>query len=154
MENITLITAIAGLVFGLLRAILGVMNTWKAFDRDRIRLRVKPVFFIRTDGVVQMGGYRLVITNLSFFPITVKQVGFITKDPNVLSSFFRPIDCTLPQRMEARSAFTASIPEPDGESFLGIRAAYADTACGKRFTGSCEEFLSELRKRHAPRSPS
>jgi hypothetical protein len=70
-DNITLITAIAGASFGLLGAVLGIMNTWRAFDRDRIRIRIEPAFFIRTDGIVSMGGYRLIITNLSYFPVTI-----------------------------------------------------------------------------------
>ncbi len=150
-ENITLITAVAGACFGLLGAVLGVMNTWRAFDRDRIRIRVEPRFFIRTDGMVSMGGYQLVITNLSYIPVTITQVGFKLRDGKNLLTFFRPLDCTLPQRMEARTRFTASIPEPDGRAFLDIRCTYADTACGEHFTGSCRKFRRELERRAAPK---
>jgi hypothetical protein len=145
-DSITLITAIAGVSFGLLGAVLGVVNTWRAIDRDRIRIRVEPAFFIRTDGIVKMDGYRLIITNLSYIPVTITQVGFTMRHGKDLLTFVSPIDCTLPQRMEARTRLTASIPKPDSPDFLDIRCAYADTACGKRFTGNCRAFLRELKR--------
>ena len=145
-DSITLITAIAGVSFGLLGAVLGVVNTWRAIDRDRIRIRVEPVFFFRTDGIVKMVGYRLIITNLSYIAVTITQVGFMMRDGKNLLTFVSPIDCTLPQRMEARTRLEASIPKPDSPDFLDIRCAYVDTACGKRFTGNCRAFLRELKR--------
>ena len=148
-DTVILITAIAGASFGLLGAVLGVLNTWRAFDRDRIRVRVEPAFFIRTNGVVTERGYRLTITNLSYIPVTITQTGFTLRDGKNLLTFVAPIDCTMPKRMEARTRFTASILENDSSDFLSIKRAYADTACGKRFTGSCRTFLRELRRRAA-----
>lgn len=146
-DSITLITAVTGASFGLLGAVLGVMNTWRAFDRDRIRIRVEPAFFVRTNGIERIDGYRLTITNLSYIPVTITQVGFTMRDGKNLFTLLTPIDCTLPQRMEARTRLTASIPESDFRDLLNIRHAYASTACGKRFTGSCSEFRREIKHR-------
>ena len=42
MEHLTLITAIAVLVFGVLGAVLGIINTWRAISRERIKVRIFP----------------------------------------------------------------------------------------------------------------
>ena len=75
MQILTLITAIAGLVFGVTGAVLGILNTWRAFDRDRVRLRVSPIWFFRNDGVQTVHTLGVDVTNLSFFPVTVTSVG-------------------------------------------------------------------------------
>src|ERR1039458_5149721 len=80
MQILTLITAIAGLVFGVTGAVLGILNTWRAFDRDRVRLRVSPIWFFRNDGVQTVHTLGVDVTNLSFFPVTVTSVGFTLSD--------------------------------------------------------------------------
>lgn len=136
MQEITLITAIAGLAFGLIGAILGILNTWRAFDRDRVRIRVVPVSLIYESGA---DGFGIEITNLSYFPVTVHGVGFTVHNPKERLTFL-PSDirgCQLPQRMEPRTSFTAILPVKSGEhpKWSFIREAYVDTACGRRFTG-------------------
>src|SRR3546814_14458946 len=57
-----------------LGAFLGVMNTWQAINRDRVRLRVRPLSVMAIATGDQ--GYGIEVVNLSSFPVTVEEVGF------------------------------------------------------------------------------
>jgi hypothetical protein len=145
MQNITLITAIAGLVFGFVGAVLGVMNTWREINRDRVRVRVVPVLLIFESGEDAFG---IEVTNLSYFPVTIKEVGFAVRGHDERFTF--PASeirgCQLPQRMEPRTSFIARLPvfTADHPKWSFIDRAYADTACGKRFTGMSRAVRQKL----------
>lgn len=150
MQNITLITlitAIAGLVFGFLGAVLGILNTWRAFSRDRIKIRVVPLWIFSQRGTEGMG---IEITNLSYMPVTISRVGFTVRGRDehmpVLDGLMG--GGGLPQRMEPRTqiiAFVgpASFQDPN---FAKVHRAYADTACGRRFTGTSKPLRFQVRK--------
>jgi hypothetical protein len=152
MQNITLITAIAGLAFGLVGAVLGILNTWRAFDRDRIRVRVVPVALIYENGA---DGFGIEVTNLSYFPVTVSGLGFTVRGHDERLTFL-PSDirgCQLPQRMEPRTSFTAILPVRTGDhpKWSFVHRAYADTACGRRFTGTSGALRQKLKHGGAAR---
>jgi len=136
-ETVTLATAITGVAFGLLGAVLGVLNTWRSFDRDRVRVRVVPLGYIQEGGV---SGVCIEIVNLGFVPITVSQVGFTISgsDKQII-----PLDLfyghgeRLPHRLEARTAFTAYLRAGAEKHprFATVKSAFVTTACGRRFTG-------------------
>lgn len=109
-DEITLIIAVAGAAFGLTGAVLGILNTWRAFDRDRVRLTVRPVWLMFED---RDPGVGMVVTNLSYFPVTVTGLGFTVRGHRDERLTFIPSDirgCRLPERMEARTSFTAILP--------------------------------------------
>jgi hypothetical protein len=147
MQNITLITAIAGLAFGFLGAVLGIINTWRAFSRDRIRVKVVPVWIFSQHATEGMG---IEITNLSYMPVTITHVGFTVRGSDwhmpVLDGLFG--GGRLPQRMEPRTQITAFVAASSYEhpNFARVHRAYADTACGKRFTGTSKSLKGQIRK--------
>jgi hypothetical protein len=55
-----------------LGAVLGVMNTWQAMSRERLRLRVRPMQIVSGGGL----SFGIEVVNLSSFPVTVEEVGF------------------------------------------------------------------------------
>lgn len=143
---LTLITAIAGLAFGLLGAVLGVINTWRAFDRDRVRLRVVPRFYITSFGE---HGLCVEVINRGFVPVTVSQVAFDVggRQMWIHASLLKE----LPKRLEARTAFTASLAagaEKDA-AFARVRSALVRTACGCTFTGSSGSLRSVIKSARA-----
>src|ERR1035437_252288 len=133
MQNITLITAIAGLVFGVVGAVLGFINTWRAFDRDRVRLLVVPRGFVTSTGET---GICFDITNLSYIAVTLSQVGIELRDPPEHFFAFIPRfmdDTRLPYRMEARTSVTVFMP-PGADHAPQLRHAargFAQSACGR-----------------------
>jgi hypothetical protein len=147
MQNITLITAIAALVFGFLGAVLGILNSWRAFDHDRLHVRVVPVLLIFESGA---DGFGIEVTNLSYFPVTITSIGFTLRDGTERLTFL-PSDvrgCELPQRMEPRTSFTAILPVLTGDhpKWSFIHRAYAETACGKRFTGMSRALRQKIER--------
>jgi hypothetical protein len=76
---------------------------------------------------------------LSFVPVTITHVGFTVRDSTDHMAFLSSdlTGCRLPERMEARTRFTAYIPlgACNHPNFARVARAYADTACGRRFTG-------------------
>lgn len=139
MEQITIITAIAGFGFGLVGAVLGIINTWRAFDRDRVKLKVSPVWVFMNDGEQVTQTLGMDVINRSSFPVTCTSVGFLLPDKKRLAIRPRLMSGgSLPQRLESRAALTAIAPigtenHPEMRSVIG---AYAQTACGCTFTGN------------------
>lgn len=125
-------------------AALGVLNTWHAYYRDRVRIRVIP-------GSYRVGGtdcYGIEVINLSLFPVTIRQVGFTLPERKEWLPFdpIHTIGCVFPQRMEGLTSFTAYMPIFYYEAYLGkIERAYAFASHGKWYTGITRSFRRELR---------
>lgn len=123
-QGITLAVALVG-------AVLGVMNTWRNLNQDRLRLIVKP-----TQAYFDNGSHRLSIDviNLSTFPVTLTHYGFFMRGTNRHIQFIPEFARgeTLPIRLEPRTSVTAFLrhgaAEVDGFAF--VRSAYVLTACG------------------------
>jgi len=144
MEHITLITAIAGLVFGFLGAVLGVINTWHAITHDKLHVRVNPVSCIRPDTREEIG-FGIEVTNLSRVPVTISMVGFDTIDKGLFLTWPDITGCQLPQRMEPRTSFTAFLPIRTAHNgWSRIVCAFAETACGQRFTGTSPVLKAKI----------
>jgi hypothetical protein len=130
-------------VFGIaiLGAILGILNTWQAMRRDRLRLRVRPLNTVRMDA--EGMGFAIEVTNLSMFAVTVEEVGFslgspaakgtrgVVPNPQIIDGG------GWPRRLESRSSVTLYFDRPPDPQFRrSIRRAYAKTACGEYAYGS------------------
>lgn len=140
-EGVTLGIAITG-------AVLGVLNTWRAFDRDRIRLRVVPTLFFASNGE---SGLCFDIINLSHLPVTLHQVGIELRHPRGHTFAFVPrltVGGGLPHRMEARTSVTVFMP-PGADRDPALREAwrvFAKTACGRAFYGTSPAFRFHIAK--------
>ncbi|MDB6056600.1 MAG: hypothetical protein JWO95_444 [Verrucomicrobiales bacterium] len=143
MQNFTLITAIAGLVFGFLGAVLGVINTWRAITQDRLKVRVRPISRLNADTREEVG-YGIDVTNLSKVPVTISMVGFATIDKDIFLTFRGITGCNLPERMEPRTSFTAILPITNQKGFERITCAFAETACGQRFKGTSPNLKAKI----------
>jgi hypothetical protein len=147
MQNITLIAAIAGFVFGFVGIILGLVNTWQASSHDRIKIRVAPGWIFTQHKTEGMG---IEITNLSYMAVTITQVGFTvpSRDGHIPVSGELLPGGQLPQRMEPRTQITAFVEPATYQDpvFAGVHKAYADTACGKRFTGTSKALRFQIRR--------
>lgn len=140
LQAITLATAIVG-------AVLGVLNWWRAFNADRVRLQVRVSWaFVPGDSRPHIS---VNVVNLSNFAVTVTRLGFdLVGDarhiqlPGNIQTNGKP----MPVRMEARTDLTALLPlaaVQDGNTRL--RCAFAETACGQRRVGG-KEALRHIQK--------
>jgi hypothetical protein len=66
--------SIVSLAVGSVGAVLGVINTWNALERQRVKLVVRPA-----QSMLVPSGQPILtveVTNLSAFPITIAEIGF------------------------------------------------------------------------------
>ncbi|WP_417424701.1 hypothetical protein [Hoeflea sp.] len=137
-NGITMAIAIIG-------AVLGILNTWFVIDQRRVRLRVRPAYAIARGGI----GFSIQVTNLSAFPLTVTEVGFVLpgkKRAAITDPMFMD-GKEWPRRLEARESVTAYF-DPTGlpkGKIKHIGKAYAQTACGEAAYGS-SPALRQLRE--------
>jgi len=125
------------ITFGLamLGAVLGVINTWRTINRDRLKLRVR---FIRGISVhaptMPSSVFGVEVTNLSSFPVTISEVGLHIEGTKSRAAFIPHIISdggkTLPRRLETREQITVYIPTTALRLELRYKDVYATTACG------------------------
>jgi len=136
--SIALIDAVT-LAIAILGAVLGVINTWHALDRSRVKLKVLPAHAIPVGGADPRLKFCIGVTNLSAFPVTIKEVGVLYKGTDRRGVFIDPFlmdGGSWPRRLEPRSSVTVYGQKPDSTPGLRIRCAYATTDCGHTKKGN------------------
>jgi hypothetical protein len=132
-------------------ACLGVLNTWNAFSRQRVRLRVRPTYATMLPTGQSM--FSIEVINLSAFPVTVFEVGFTIGRKGVDSGPRLAVPRPLivdgqpwPRRLESRDSVSVYF---DHKEVLGggapIGKAYARTSCGEACYGT-GPALKDLRR--------
>jgi len=136
------ILAIVTFGIALLGAVLGVLNTWRNFDRDRVKLIIKPAHSILVGGAEHLWpgiDFCIEVVNLSAFPVTVQEIGFENRDMNKRAVVVRSLTVdggSLPRRLETREAVSLYFRKPGADERHLVKHAYAKTACGSKFTGT------------------
>jgi hypothetical protein len=154
--SLTSIAAAAGLVFGFIGTGLGIFNTWRAGQKDKVQLKLIPQIYqnradgrlcssrIPTDLSQPWDGLCIEIVNVGFFPVTINEVGLLQADSDQRIVFSKPELSggeSLPKRLEPRTSVTCYIPSRMPESLFqeGLPYAkcfYATTACGVTAQGN------------------
>ena len=152
-DTVTLIAAIAGTAFGLVGMVLGIINSWRAISRDRVKLLIRPVWILFANESHSLG---IEIINRSYLPVTVTQVGFTLRNSDKIFIFI-PMrgTCQLPQRMEPRTSFTAIAPfgTENEPTMRDVRYAFAKTACECRFFGTNRALRGVIKKARSTPPP-
>ena len=140
-ESFTLINGIT-LSIAVLGAVLGIMNTWRNFDRDRVKLQVIPKQAIPVGALAHQPIQLCIdITNFSTFPLTITEVGVLYHGTSKRGAVISPIIIdggSFPRKLEPRTSFSAylatgALSAMDGNS---VKCAYAQTDCGVMVTGN------------------
>lgn len=129
-------------------AVLGVINTYQAFEQRRVKLLVRPSYGIP----VPVGELMIAVEvlNLSSFPVTIAEIGFVLSGGK---RYFQPELLTeqksLPVRLGSRESITGyfTISKLDVRQ---IRKAFACTACGEKAFGD-SPALRQIRAGEYPR---
>jgi hypothetical protein len=141
------ITQAITLAIASLGAVLGIINTWKGLDRDRVKLRVAatrgyPVF----DGKIGDDPFLgIEVINRSGFPVTVTEVGFEIAGSSKRAAITNPVTLDgsrYPRRMESRTSvsFFAESAMWRAAEFQNYTRPYARTADGETHRGSQSKF--------------
>jgi len=140
-------------------AVLGVLNAWRAFDRDRPKLRVSFSHAIPVGGADPRIRYSIEVINLSSFALTITEVGVLLKRTKKRGAVVRPVVLDggeWPRRLEPRSAVSELLLSHAFEKETNdIRCVYAMTSCGSVFKGQSQalkQVAKELKK--ARRTPA
>lgn len=130
--------SLISIILASIGALLGIINTSYLVFKDRIRLKLRIRMVIMAQGheVVSKDLYCLEVTNLSFIPVTVKEVGFLLpgKSGQKIPFVFQPAPGSkLPHRLEARASVSvySTKEETDGINQMKCDKAYLKTDCGK-----------------------
>jgi hypothetical protein len=125
-------------ILGLIGTILGILNLFRAFRQDQVRLKIIPEFIpsnVMVEGVrMEKEIFHITVVNLSNFPVTINEVGVVARKqrcPALCSSMIKKV--TVPFRLESRDPLQLqlwNIKFPDGIGIQDITAVYAETACG------------------------
>ena len=142
----------------LLGAVLSVINTWKALDHDKVKLKVTPKHAIPVGGLEGSGiAFCIEVINRSAFPVTVTEIGFLLRGTKERAAIYQPVmmdNRTLPLLLESRGSFTGYMMNDAFEDSNKVpRRAYARTSCGVQRTGTspalaqkAKEILEPARK--------
>ena len=134
-EAVTLSIAVLG-------AVLGLINTWQALDKSRVKMRVRPKHAIPVGGADPRLTFCIEITNLSAFAITVEEAGVFFKGTDRRGAYTQPIlidGLPWPRRLEPRSSVSIYGQPPERGSHR-LKCSYARTACGVTRTGTSPAF--------------
>ncbi|MEN9923952.1 MAG: hypothetical protein RL268_78 [Pseudomonadota bacterium] len=125
---------------------LGVLNTWRSWSQDRVRLRVGV-----SCGEGLIGNDRALLVNavnLSTFDLTVTHIGFHLLGRQRHCQIFRPLLTSgenLPICLKPRTALTAihHLGAGDQVPWDQVECAYVLTACGLEFCGGRAFFKKD-----------
>ena len=139
LQYITAATALTG-------AILGIMNTWRAMDQNRLRLKVRPTHALLMPQAEHL--FAIEVINRSTFPVAVSEIGFTeasSKRRFSVVEYHATTHAKLPLTLEPRDAISFYF-DPGDRKLLGqvIGKAYAKTTCGEIAFGSTPA-LKQLR---------
>ena len=138
MSNITAFQA-ATLAIAAVGAVLGIINTWRAVNQNRVKLKVVPKHAIPFGRVPQNLRFCVEVTNLSLFPVTIEDVGVFFHHSRNRGSLIEPYvtdQGPWPRRLEPRSSVTVYSELPSSDNGHKIRCAFARTQCGYTRVGN------------------
>lgn len=116
-------------------AILGIINTVYAINKDRVRLKVCPVFGYTFGAPHLKEQYIGVeIINLSMFPVSINQAGFMLENTTQRAVILRPLTTQgaiyLPYKLPSREKITLYADyDSIMEDPILIKYAYCETEC-------------------------
>lgn len=135
----------------ILGAVLGMMNTWRTIDRDRVKLKVIPKQAIPVGTMIDQRIRPCIeVTNFSTFPLTITEVGVLYHGTDRRGAVTYPIITDggkFPRRLEPRTSFTAYM-NPDAlmhSSNHLVKCAYAKTDCGVLVKGNSPALKQMVR---------
>lgn len=138
----TVVQAIT-LAIAVLGAVLGLVNTWQALDKSRVKLRVRPKHAIPVGAADPRLTFCIEVTNLSAFALTIEETGVFYRGTEKRGAYTQPVlidGKEWPRRLEPRSSVTVYGQPPFSSGGHPLRCAYATTECGVTRTGTSPAF--------------
>jgi hypothetical protein len=133
----------ATLGIALIGAVLGIVNMWRSFSRDKPEIKVIPKTAIPVGGVDERIDFCIEAVNLGAVAVTISELGLFHRGTAYRSSLtITPIIIDggpWPRRLEPRTSVTVyGRSDTVDASKHAIRCAYAMTDCGLTFEGTSD----------------
>ena len=135
INGINLTIAVVGLAVALAATAVGVLNHGRLIDQDKVKLRVVPHCAL-SEEMPDREFLALTITNLSVFPITLKEVGILFDERKQRAISVHAVASDggpVTRRMDPRTSVGICFP-PEflrDPRFQTAECAYATTDCGE-----------------------
>ena len=144
----TLVIAIIGAVTGILGTGISFWTAYRQVADDKVKLRVGASWAI-TSEAIDTPFLVISVTNVSRFPITLRETGLLTQGDKMRSICIRTTLNTgerFPVRMEPRTSLSVYYPpdfltSPDNKT---ASCAYASTDCGETFESARDTLPAML----------
>jgi hypothetical protein len=120
-------------------AVLGVINTWRAVDQNRVKLKVVPTHAIAVGAANPNIRFCVQVSNLSQFAVTFDDAGVLYHGTKNRCSIVAPIftdNEAWPRRLESRTSVSIYSQLPFSSTGRKIKCAYVRTQCGRTKTGT------------------
>ena len=141
------------LILGIIGTILGIVNFVYILDKGRVKIKVFPkiLVFLENHAESPVTRFCIEVINLSEFPVTIREVGFVLKKPwraKIFSSRSRIVaGGQLPKRLESRSSITVYVDNSTMMDYVKkVNSAYAITECGEEFKGKNRFLRTKFNK--------
>ncbi|MCH7499997.1 MAG: hypothetical protein IH886_08310 [Nitrospinae bacterium] len=140
------------LIIAVIGAVLGIVNTLRDFNRDRVKVRVSPAqaFFTYGPNIEDKPRLSVEITNMSTFPVTINSSGLFFTNSKKHAQFIDAVTADnvrpFPKRLGPRESYSIYLdpsPHLTMEKFQHTKCIYVKTACGETFIGK-SPALSQL----------
>jgi hypothetical protein len=138
---------VVALVMAAVGAVLGILNSWRMFDRDRVRIKVVPRKYVTSNGD---RGLCVDVINLGYVAVTVTQLVIDLRKQRGHMFWFTPgfyESAKLPYRLEPRASITVYVSPAAAQNpeIREGRRVIAKTACGRIFYGQSPAFRSYIK---------
>lgn len=132
---------------GTLGSVLGVMNTWRAINKDKVKLKVVPKSVKPIGNADPEINICIEVLNISSFPVTIEETGFVLSGTKMRMAIINPItinNSNPPFKLDPRSSITVYGKLYDSK-ICDIKSAYARTSCGiekRGTTPALKDFIT------------
>jgi hypothetical protein len=140
------------LAIAILGAVLGIINTWRNINKDKVKLKVIPKYAIFSDGEKEQ--LCIEVINFSTFPLTIKEVGVQYYGTSERGAVIKPYiydGGSFPRKLEQRTSLSAYLPIEilKSKDDHKVKCVYAMTDCGEIIKGkspALKEMINKARE--------
>jgi len=133
----------------ILGAVLGIINTWRNINKDRVKLKVTPKYVFFNDG--RDNQLSIEIINFSAFSLTITEVGVYYHGSTERAAVIEPHiydGGSFPRKLEQRNSFSVYLPIGilKAKNNHKVKCVYVTTACGESVRGTSPALKDMIKK--------
>jgi hypothetical protein len=137
------------LAIAVLGAVLGIINTWRNINKDKVRLKVTPKYAIFNNDIEDQ--LSIEVINFSSFPLIVREVGVYYYGTSKRAAVATPNiydGGSFPRKLEQRISMSVYLPIEilKQRNNHRVKCVYVMTDCGKIIKGKSSALTEMIKK--------